>query len=523
VTTVPVSSPARLALAKARAVDAPRLGYLAFGGFAACVAVLGLLPGLLAPSLDSAVFALIGDRIAAGDVPYADVWDHKPPGIYLVNALGSLPGSASTAWPVAWGISEAVLSMVGVLMADTLRHLGWRWSAWIIGGLLVAELSSFPMALGGGLSETAALLPLAAALRFAVVGPGSWRRWLAIGLLLGLATSISLQALPAIVGVLAITIAWDRSLRPAGWAVAGVATAWAATLALLGLMGAMAGDLVALVRYNAAFTALSTLDSPLAGEALHAAFVLAPLVVLALIGTPYALASSRPRPSAIGALTWLAVGIGFVAIQGRMELHYAAPMVLPLAVLAPAALHALAPGELRSVRIGLIGGALIAAVAVCAILITTETSLALQMRGRQAARTHAVASWVRDHTATDAPIFVWGDSPEVYLQAERAPASRYVYLLPLLTPGFADTSEVSRVLDDWLARPPSSIVDAGSRTPGARGLPALLVPRQTAPLDGRNLDLLDPLRAFVRQNYALAATVDGWPIYLPKDAVLTSR
>jgi hypothetical protein len=510
VVTVPISSPSRVA-------------HLAFAGLAACIAVLGLLPGLLAPSFDSAVFALIGDRIAAGDIPYADVWDHKPPGIYLVNAVASVVGSASTVWPVSWAISAAVLALVGVLMADTLRRLGWHWSAWIIGGLVVAELASFPMALGGGLSETAALLPLALALRVAVVEPGSWSRRFGIGLLLGLATSISLQTLPAIAGMLAIVVASDRSLRVAGWALLGIATAWAAALALLGAMGVTTAALLALFRYNAAFSALGALDDPQAGEALHAALVLAPLVVLALIGTPYDLASPRLRPSAIGALVWLGIGIGFIAIQGRMELHYAAPMVPALALLAPAGLQALWPGELRPIRVGLVGGALVAAIAVSAFLITTETGLALQTRARQSMRTHAVASWVRDHTSTDAPIFVWGDSPDVYLHADRAPASRYVYLLPLLTPGFADDSEVTDVLDGWRATPPSAIVDAGSRTPGAPGLPALLIARPTLPLDGRDLDILGPLREFVRQNYALAATVDGWPIYLREGPGVTSR
>jgi hypothetical protein len=38
--------------------------------------------------------------------------------------------------------------------------------------------------------------------------------------------------------------------------------------------------------------------------------------------------------------------------------------------------------------------------------------------------------------------------------------------------------------------------------------------------DGRNLDLLDPLRAFVAEHYELVATVAGWPVYvLSKDNV----
>ena len=43
---------------------------------------------MTAPSRDSGVFLYVGWRFLKGDVPYRDVWDHKPPLIYFVDALG---------------------------------------------------------------------------------------------------------------------------------------------------------------------------------------------------------------------------------------------------------------------------------------------------------------------------------------------------------------------------------------------------------------------------------------------------
>ncbi len=40
------------------------------------------------PSRDSGVFLYVGWRFLNGDLPYRDVWDHKPPLIYFVDALG---------------------------------------------------------------------------------------------------------------------------------------------------------------------------------------------------------------------------------------------------------------------------------------------------------------------------------------------------------------------------------------------------------------------------------------------------
>src|ERR1041385_4708261 len=40
------------------------------------------------PSRDSGFFLYVGWRFLNGDIPYRDVWDHKPPLIYFVDALG---------------------------------------------------------------------------------------------------------------------------------------------------------------------------------------------------------------------------------------------------------------------------------------------------------------------------------------------------------------------------------------------------------------------------------------------------
>ena len=43
---------------------------------------------LTLPSRDSGVFLYVAWRFLNGDIPYRDVWDHKPPLIYFVDALG---------------------------------------------------------------------------------------------------------------------------------------------------------------------------------------------------------------------------------------------------------------------------------------------------------------------------------------------------------------------------------------------------------------------------------------------------
>jgi hypothetical protein len=51
------------------------------------------------PSRDSGVFLYMGWRFLNGDIPYRDVWDHKPPLIYFVDALG-LTFTPNSLWGV---------------------------------------------------------------------------------------------------------------------------------------------------------------------------------------------------------------------------------------------------------------------------------------------------------------------------------------------------------------------------------------------------------------------------------------
>ena len=71
----------------------PKLGKTAFGVFTSVIGtVLVLLPSnpsnMTLPSRDSGVFLYVGWRLLNGDIPYRDVWDHKPPLIYFIDALG---------------------------------------------------------------------------------------------------------------------------------------------------------------------------------------------------------------------------------------------------------------------------------------------------------------------------------------------------------------------------------------------------------------------------------------------------
>lgn len=93
----------------------------------------------LGPWHDGAIFGVVGEAVSRGDMPYLDVWDHKPPGNYLVAALATLaPGPT---WTALWSLSVAATVVTGLAV----RHV----TDTAVGPLAVICMSSWSLSVGG--------------------------------------------------------------------------------------------------------------------------------------------------------------------------------------------------------------------------------------------------------------------------------------------------------------------------------------------------------------------------------------
>lgn len=88
------------------------------------------------PSRDSGVFLYTGWRLLMGDIPYRDVWDHKPPLIYFVDALG-LSFTPDSLWGV-WMI-EGVFIFASFLVLYKLLEQELNIYAALGGSILFAS------------------------------------------------------------------------------------------------------------------------------------------------------------------------------------------------------------------------------------------------------------------------------------------------------------------------------------------------------------------------------------------------
>ena len=492
--------------------------------YSAAVAALFLLPGLLlGPSFDAAVFTEVAARVRDGVLPYAGVWDHKPPGEYVLGALAQILVPWFNPWLPIWLLGLVFVAAGAAMVARLLLRLGLRGAAVLAGMIAAGVPSVFIISLGGGLTEPMSVLPLAAAFLVVLSEGGSerwWARSLLAGSLLGLALLLSLIAAAGVaaIGLVAVLLADPKTrARRATLLVAGAAVPWIVVFVPLGVLGGLPAAFDALVTYGGAYRAVNLAHIREYAHAEAAVTVLTLLVVMvpAAVGVVRAFRLPDPWPAlAIGAIGWVALTAFMAIYLGRFETHYAASLGIPLAIMA-----SVGAGEIirvaRRSRAG--GGIMVVATTITAMLslavIAANSWAMVTPLQAETERTDRVAAFLRDHSPPNGALFVWGNEPQLYYNSGLIPATRFVYLLPLTTPGYVTRDLIREVRDALAAAPPRLIVDAGSLEPGTPGDPPLLIPRTAANEDGRGYDILDPLRQYVADNYELLEVVDGWPVY----------
>lgn len=373
--------------------------------------------------VDEQFYLLVGDRMLHGAIPYVDIWDRKPVGLFLLYAAIRLLGGA--------GIVQYQLIAAGFAAATAVMI---AWAARRIaspGAALVAGLSYAPaLAMSGGAGGQTPVfynLPMIVAvwLVLRVAAPqggraatmGAIRRHGAAAMLLvGVALQIKYSAVfeGIYLGLVLSWLGWRRA--PGATRLADMAL-WAG-LALLPTALAL-GWYVAIGQGHAFvfanFTSIFERGGvPFHQEAANLRRILVRLLPFALaIGVGARLIRSAPHPWATLAheraarrflAGWLAVAVTGFAAFGTFFDHYALPLLPPLAVVAAPA-FAIRRGH---------AGAIIAAVVLLALYIPYP------LDARKIERRHGDAATARALAAAIAPrlhgrcLYVFYGDPILY-------------------------------------------------------------------------------------------------------------
>ncbi len=298
--------------------------------------------------VDEQYYLLVGDRLLHGALPYVDLWDRKPPGLFLIfAAMRLLPGDGILAYQL---VATLFAAATGWLVMRGSRRLGATATGGFVAGLAyvlwLSLLSGrggqspvfYNLFVGGAAVLTLRLPRLAAAQAVgAIVASGC-----VACLLAGLA--IQTKYTPVVEGAFfGLAHLWYLyRARASAPAVIAAAAVWALlgllpTLLIVGFYW-MRGPAVFDAFWFANFASVALRKGyPAAKIAARLAGTTAQL--LPLLIAIAAVWRMRPRsPERWIAFGWLAAALVAFAMIGAFFDHYALPLLVPMAMLTGVAL-----------------------------------------------------------------------------------------------------------------------------------------------------------------------------------------
>jgi 4-amino-4-deoxy-L-arabinose transferase-like glycosyltransferase len=439
----------------------------------ALIVLLPISPLILpAPSRDSGVFLYVGWRILNGEIPYLHIWDHKPPLIFYLNALG-LWLTGGSKWGV-WLIELAALLLAAGLGFKLVKRIFGTTAAVVSLSLWLASLT---LVIEGGNLTTEYTLPLQFACLWLVARldepKHETRQLFAIGLLCGLIFWTK-QSLTGIAGAIALYLTisrsyarqWHRLGRDLVMLTAGFAIPTIGIVAYFATHGALTQLWSAAFAYNFVYTS-NGLHHLLRYLTIQTRFVVTGLLPLALIGYAAALWMwltraiffRNHRTLLSVSLIGLPLEMLLFNVSGRAYLHYTMALLPWLAIFAGMGVYVIMHHwpKVKAYE-GIIAGTSIVLLAM-SLLARSLTS------GGQTAYSQATARFsthLRELTAPTDSLLLWGAETSVNFLAQRASPSRFSYQFPLYTKDYTSEALIVEFLDAILAERPRMIIDTGN-------------------------------------------------------------
>jgi 4-amino-4-deoxy-L-arabinose transferase-like glycosyltransferase len=287
--------------------------------------------------IDEAFYLLVGHQMHLGAVPYVDIWDRKPLGLFIAYWLFACFGDGVLAYQLAAWVFAAVTAFVLYLIAA-------RWMS-----PLAAVIASILYLVGvGGLGGAGGQSPIFYNLFIAsgallvlqyVEGGKAWRLYAAM-LLLGVAITFKQTAAfeAAFLGLWALR--HHRDWRIAAIQIGIGLSPFAAIAGWYALAGHWPELYYAMVTAN-----LAKAPSSLHAKALQIALmmvVIGPLIAVAV----YSFRNSLEKSARLFTGAWLLAALVACAAPGNFFDHYALPALMPLAIIAAPACVRLPAGPI---------------------------------------------------------------------------------------------------------------------------------------------------------------------------------
>lgn len=363
---------------------------------------------------DEEFYFAVGRAMKNGAMPFIDIWDRKPIGLFLIYlAPGALPGTAGIWLYQLFALGCA--AGTAIVIARLANSAGWRDGGTFAG---IAYLVWITIAGGqGGQSPVFynLLMALAASL---IVSEGPRTRLRAVLAMLLVGTAMQIKYTVVLEGIYfgltLIRVEWGRTRHLTtvlSWGAALVTVALLPTVAAMSYYanhGALGPFVFA--NFESIFGRNPDPAREQTANLVKATAILLPLLAMAGGGRTFATENQRSSRLFLGG--WLLVALIAFALIPPWPDHYTLPVMLPGAVMAA--------GLLSRPRGRIVGVALIIVAAVVG-----QASLLLDLRQRGTPRQFAAIA----RTIGTAPgcLYVYSSSSMLYPATQRCAVSPYVF------------------------------------------------------------------------------------------------
>ena len=448
-----------------------------------CLTLLIRLPYLAEPfDTDEGGYAYLARMLLDGQVPYRDVWDNKPPLVFLIYAAALAISDRPEAIRLAAAVS---VSLATLLLIGLGREVFGTRTGLLAGGCFVLA-TALPRLQGMNANTEIFLLPgwIGAAWVFLIgLRTGARWTWPATGALAGLACLAKPVAGWLLLAVAALflwliwqgKLTWPAAFRRTCLILLGLALVVAPFAVYFWMHQALGDAIQAIFLFNRLYLARNfgvALDRYGLGAMLFVPnrsvvledpfiwlFGLAGVLSLPILGL-------NARTGCL--LLWTLAGY-LGAKTGWLELaHYYLQVVPALALWAACYLTRIVPLLARRHRYA---SWIVGSTAALLLLWTAATSapilaagspervhalkFAFPDRGEWNVQAPAIAAYLASRTAPDETIFIWGREPQIYYYARRRAASRYIHDRPVwLQPGVLE-----EIRADLQTRRPAYVLD----------------------------------------------------------------
>ncbi|WP_458096250.1 hypothetical protein [Roseomonas sp. WA12] len=296
---------------------------------------------------DEQFYMLVGDRLLQGTLPYVDIWDRKPVGLFLIYAaIRALGGEGIVQYQL---VATLFAGCTAILVARIAALIASPRGAVFAGVTYLLWLNVFGGE--GGQSPVFYNLPVAVAALLAlhaVLRPAGWTRLLGLGAAAMFATGLAMQIKYTAVfegvffGCALLWCGWRAGFGPMRLLLLSgvwVGCALLPTLVAMGSYAAM-GELQAFLFAN--FISVFHRNTAVVGSSLGRlatmAGLLLPLGACAVLGLRLARRELAATPDGLRATGfvagWAVVAVAGVLVFGTYYNHYALPLLVPLSVAA---------------------------------------------------------------------------------------------------------------------------------------------------------------------------------------------